>query len=742
MSHQEFLGNIDLSVSASLLKNYRVESTQTDADTRFRTIKHDNDLVLIELGHLLTPEECNEIVHNTRHQKFECMHNKYDIRRRNNSRLIVMDEQLADMLWQRLKSDDKLLEFSRNMKPLGFNVQGQWQLDGINPAMRLNKYKENEHFAVHKDAQYAPSGDERSLFSLLIYLSDEYDEGETKFYFPKQKPSMDIKGLTIREEIKAFGGLTTGYECISVKPKKGYAILFTHNLLHEAIAPKTENGLKLMQRIVLRSDILVKRTGKPLGFAVCPEEEEDYFACLNFFREAQQNELKDTCALYESEQAIYRGELYERSLSIRYCYPRLLESKLTSSNVNHESIIKRLPVELWLHIFQFMNENDVQYFTFAYPEFQFLHMVSEAQMNAFVADNPLRSKYLPSIHQQFGCQTLFRFPDTDFFLKHVHGCCRVAAVYAFFLLGHSKDATTYIVRYDRNTDEVCELEIEKMLEDVFYNRNCYGALYQVKQIDENVRQPKKDLNASVDRTCMSNRHDSQFIGEDLRSRYHLQFELVEAAGQYELEEFSRNVDEYDVLRGQRRKAEQISDLRNDSKHQELLSKDGYQGFCEHSCSQLEKQSGTSLFRMMESKDQIIDRSGPCIVDHDSEPKHGSIQIYNHLVFDFHTHQLQVEKLPTERFNMLTQPYLHRNIIALQSLAPGNNSISFYRVNIEKLAEKTQGFNHASCQCVFPKIRVNQFAFLDYISLSHVYLSIVHNDNEAFVLAAYEDIVAF
>jgi hypothetical protein len=31
-----------------------------------------------------------------------------------------------------------------------------------------------------------------------------------------------------------------------------------------------------------------------LSFAVCPqEEEEDYFACLNFFREAQQNELKE-----------------------------------------------------------------------------------------------------------------------------------------------------------------------------------------------------------------------------------------------------------------------------------------------------------------------------------------------------------------------------------------------------------------------------------------------------------------
>ena len=79
MSYQEFLGNIDLSISVSLRKNCRAESTQTDVDIQFRTIKHIKDHVLIDLEHLLTADECNEIVHHIRHQTLECMHGKYDI---------------------------------------------------------------------------------------------------------------------------------------------------------------------------------------------------------------------------------------------------------------------------------------------------------------------------------------------------------------------------------------------------------------------------------------------------------------------------------------------------------------------------------------------------------------------------------------------------------------------------------------------------------------------------------------
>jgi hypothetical protein len=36
----------------------------------------------------------------------------------------------------------------------------------LNRVMRLNIYHENEYFTPHKDAQYVPSGNQRSLLSL------------------------------------------------------------------------------------------------------------------------------------------------------------------------------------------------------------------------------------------------------------------------------------------------------------------------------------------------------------------------------------------------------------------------------------------------------------------------------------------------------------------------------------------------------------------------------------------------
>jgi len=82
------------------------------------------------------------------------------------------------------------------------------------------------------------------------------------------------------------------------------------------------------------------------------------------------------------------------------------------------------------------------------------------------------------VKSKYGTETCFDFFDEKFFNENVHECCRVAAVYAFFLVGHTQESKTYIVRYNSNTHEACEVEMEKLLSDVFYNRNCYGSLYK------------------------------------------------------------------------------------------------------------------------------------------------------------------------------------------------------------------------------------------------------------------------
>ncbi|CAF1187668.1 unnamed protein product [Adineta steineri] len=79
--------------------------------------------VLIELGSLLNSNECNEILTNIQKEQFENMSDKCDISKRNNSRLIVIDDRLARTLWGHLKFGHKVTKLIQNSKPLGFNIE-------------------------------------------------------------------------------------------------------------------------------------------------------------------------------------------------------------------------------------------------------------------------------------------------------------------------------------------------------------------------------------------------------------------------------------------------------------------------------------------------------------------------------------------------------------------------------------------------------------------------------------------
>ncbi len=70
MSRHQFLGNIDLNLTTSLLTNYNVP-TKLPNGVKLHKIKHEDDLILIELGTLLTSNECDEIVNNINEKRFE-----------------------------------------------------------------------------------------------------------------------------------------------------------------------------------------------------------------------------------------------------------------------------------------------------------------------------------------------------------------------------------------------------------------------------------------------------------------------------------------------------------------------------------------------------------------------------------------------------------------------------------------------------------------------------------------------
>lgn len=179
-----------------------------------KTILHP-EIFLIE--NFLTHEECDHYIELTKGQVFEEAKINMQGRQvmskgiRNNDRLMVFDNELAENLFQRAA---------------GFLPQTHenYEVSGFNEMFRIYKYSTGQRFKMHRDGSYLRNEHEKSFYTFLIYLNDDFEGGETEF-----------EGL------------------FTVAPKKGSALVFHHPLRHEG---KTLiSGLKY----VLRTDIMYTR---------------------------------------------------------------------------------------------------------------------------------------------------------------------------------------------------------------------------------------------------------------------------------------------------------------------------------------------------------------------------------------------------------------------------------------------------------------------------------------------------
>ncbi len=128
---------------------------------------------------------------------------------RNNNRVIYKNNELADLLWQKLK-------------PFAPTEIGNSKAVGLNELFRFYKYQPGQEFKRHRDQSYIRSNGEASYYTFMIYLNESYEGGETIF-----------TNLTIQ-------------------PKLGSALIFLHNLEHEGSPVK--KGVKY----VLRTDIMFR----------------------------------------------------------------------------------------------------------------------------------------------------------------------------------------------------------------------------------------------------------------------------------------------------------------------------------------------------------------------------------------------------------------------------------------------------------------------------------------------------
>ena len=808
---REYQGNLSLKTTdhclkTSLLPNFSPKIRQKDSPKPQVTL-FDNDQFLLELSSVLSSQECAEIIKNADKCIFENVSDKYRFgKQRNSSRLLTLDTTLAENLWQRIFKVlfKEIIDKEVSTQPLGFDVtRGVWDLDGLNEAIRINKYSAERKgfFGPHKDAQFCPNGDERSIMTFLIYLNEDFKGGETCFYFPKDS-SLSSKGMTIKEEIKLHGGLENGYKCVKIVPKIGHAVLSSQSILHEAL--KVRRGTKY----ILKTDVVVKRSLKEFGFAVAEWEKEDYMKCLDYFRQAQQQEL------YQNFDVA--SDLYEKALSIRYCYPKAVNE--TPKDVD-TSGYTRFPSEVWLHLFDFLSLCDVQNIVYAYPQLNFVMATWEQRRrNSSLRLCKSNVKYLPTIQYQKGVVTSFVFPDAEFFREKKNGCCRVAAMYSFFLLGHSPQDDVYTVRYNPVTQEVCVVALETLLTDIFYGRRCYGSLYNVRQQDPKNRDPEKDFEASVDRSYMLMKHGAEFKGMELPDRFyskcvvHVTSDDENSDDDHDADgsddgsgdddcgddgsdgdgsDGNGNDDEMSVADVKRKKGvyydnvvpyngevgeninvapimrfmlmvadhnkamcykedfrEDISDILN-----EHLHTNGGPPYFEALQESMNETSAAVISKLntpttVESGDACI-----CFMDlnentADELATNCCTEYFNHLVFDFEKSELNVKinngalKKQVHRENSREATDYKEAIMREMADVGCTGELIEAEINIEPLLSSNASFNHASCQCGHPRFELKEhYDLKNYVHLTSITLLAKEKDGQMIAWTIYDGIVA-
>ena len=178
-------------------------------------IEHVRDAVFSVQG-LLTPAECQQLVARTEEHGFAeaPISTPMGFVRldsvRNNTRVMFDDPGFAQTLWSKVG-------------PFVPAQLGDHRAVGLNERFRVYRYQPGQYFKLHTDGYYRRSKDERSFLTMMIYLNDDFEGGETAF------------------------------DSAVVTPERGSALFFLHPLRHEGRT--VTKGTKY----AIRTDVMYRR---------------------------------------------------------------------------------------------------------------------------------------------------------------------------------------------------------------------------------------------------------------------------------------------------------------------------------------------------------------------------------------------------------------------------------------------------------------------------------------------------
>lgn len=437
----------------------------------------------------LTETQCDTIIANSEKAGFE--HLEY----RNSSRVIGFDSNcvLTDLITNNFNSEYLTQRLNKKpSSPYGFYSNYiKWNPiePNINKCFRINKYNESQEFKFHRDAQYTQSHLVKSSHSILIYLNDGFDGGETVFRFPKKQ--YVNPGLTIKQELELIG---SDYTDIVIQPKRGQMIIFDQRLLHAG------QPVKSGTKYVLRTDLI--RTGvidldnkkvpsrvpsnripvcgdcvnegnennsnpsdplvEPIEKLATPLEKQIYALAQGIFRQAQLTELNkssksNTCELYE----ICIGLRQTPHLITEY--PKALESLLTNLLLEPQSISKFLKL---------IERNGLEFkYSYTLPAnkldlLKIAYITSIYMSTSDLTDYPSFIEKVSNIYSAFGLQSIIE-KESD---QNVSQASKKNKLIPYVVLLSHPDGPYTETKYGFGTLEEIKNEILKKISNYVYHK--------------------------------------------------------------------------------------------------------------------------------------------------------------------------------------------------------------------------------------------------------------------------------
>lgn len=194
-------------------------------------VKQGPSATCFKIGHFFSDREVAELVQQTEKMPFCDLDTEYPQEYRHCMRCLCRSDDLAVAVWQRLVPFLQATDLD-GARPRYMGGEGYWVATGINPCFRVSKYAGSGHFKRHTDGGFDIDSDNRSIFTVMAYLTDDFVGGETVIYEP-DGPAHKIM------------------------PQTGTLVVFNHDLEHEALPV---SGIKL----IFRTDIIFRRIGGAL----------------------------------------------------------------------------------------------------------------------------------------------------------------------------------------------------------------------------------------------------------------------------------------------------------------------------------------------------------------------------------------------------------------------------------------------------------------------------------------------